>query len=445
MEHNIEMKQFFRFFMVRMAIVLAFGIAAVGFTHSAEANVHVNVGNPADALSLASGWIQTNWPASNNFFSLYISKNKVFARIWDSLNGGRMFLTTDDGTNWTQIGSADSSIDILSIVMLDSRILAGTWNGLIQSTDDGITWNAVTPTGIPADTAIWSIVMINTTLFAGTTGDIYKSSDNGNTWIDISSGIPVDARITSIVASGDDIFAGSASNGVFKTTNSGTSWTEINSGLTDTHISQLVVLDTKLFAVTLTGVFISDNSGTSWAADTSGLKNVNCFVVVNDQLFAGTDDDGVHSLIDGGATWTSFSSGIPANTRVWSLAVSTDGIFAGTSSGVWVTATPANTKVEREIPVPLTFTLKQNFPNPFNPSTTIQYVLPVQSNVKLVIYNILGQVVMELVNAEQSAGYQLAVWNATAASGMYFYRLEAVSTVDPHQRFVQVKKMLLLR
>ncbi len=401
--------------------------------------------NPADALPLASGWIQTNWPASNNFFNLYISKNKVFARIWDSFNGGRMFLTTDDGTNWTQIGSADSSIDILSIVMLDSRILAGTWNGFIQSTDDGTTWNAVTPTGIPADTAIWSIVMINTTLFAGTTGDIYKSSDNGNTWTEISSGIAVDARITSIVASGDDIFAGSASDGVFKSTNSGTSWTAINSGLTDTHISQLVVLDTKLFAVTLTGVFISDNSGTSWAADTSGLKNVNCFVVVNDQLIAGTDDNGVYLSVDNGVTWTSFSSGIPANTRVWSLAVSSDGIFAGTSSGVWVTASPTNTEVEREIPVPLTFTLKQNFPNPFNPSTTIQYALPVQSTVKLVIYNILGQVVKELVNAEQSAGYQLAVWNATTASGMYFYRLEAVSTVDPHQRFVQVKKMLLLR
>ena len=199
-----------------MAFVLSFGNAAVGFTHSAEANVNVNAANPPDTLPLASGWIQTNWPASNSFFNLYSSKNKVFARTWDSFNGGRMFLTTDDGTNWTQIGSADSSIDILSIVMLDSRILAGTWNGFIQSTDDGTTWNAFTPTGIPADTAIWSIVMINTTLFAGTTGDIYKSSDNGNTWTEISSGIAVDARITSIVASGDNIFAGSASRRCFQ-------------------------------------------------------------------------------------------------------------------------------------------------------------------------------------------------------------------------------------
>jgi hypothetical protein len=283
-------------------------------------------------------WIRTNWPASNSYFGLYTSQDKVFARIWDSVNGGRVFLTADNGASWTRISSADSDIDILSIVMLNSDILAGTWDGFYLSTDGGTTWNAVTPTGMPADITIWSVAMIDTTLFAGTTGDIYKSSDNGNTWIEVNSGIPVGARITSIVASGDAIFAGSASNGVFKTTNGGTSWTAANSGLTDTHISQLAVLGTRLFAVTLNGVFISDNSGTSWAADSSGLENINCFLVVNNQLFAGTDDNGVYLSVDSGATWTFFSSELPANTRVWSLAASSGYIFAGTDSGVWLIA-----------------------------------------------------------------------------------------------------------
>ena len=285
--------------------------------------------------------------------------------------------------------------------------------------------------------------MIHSTLFAGISGGIYESADEGNTWTDVSSGIPADARITSIVARGDTIFAGSAGNGVFKTTYGGTGWTAINSGLTDTHISQLAVLGTRLFAVTATAVCISDNGGTSWAADTSGLKNVNCFIVVNDHLFAGTDGDGIHLSVDDGVTWTSLSTGMPANTRVWSLAVSSDGIMAGTSSGVWVTTSP--TEINAEISIPSAYTLRQNFPNPFNPSTTIQYALPVQSTVRLVIYNVLGQVVKELVNAEQSAGYHRAVWNATTASGMFFYKLEAVSRVDPYRRFVQVKKMLLLR
>ena len=162
----------------------------------------------------------------------------------------------------------------------------------------------------------------------------------------------MDARITSIVASGDDIFAGSAGNGVFKSTNSGTSWTAINTNLTDTHISQLVVFDDKLFAVTLTGVYLSDNSGTSWAADNSGLENVNCLVAVNDKLIAGTDDNGAFVSADKGITWSSYSPGMPADTRIWSLAVSSDSIFAGTSSGIWVTGSSTLVNVEREISVP---------------------------------------------------------------------------------------------
>ena len=431
------MKQVFRFFTVWIVIVLSFGNAAVGFTHSAESNVQVNADSPADVLPLASGWIQTNWPAGNSFFNLCSSKNKVFARTWDSFNGGRMFLTNGDGTNWTQIGSADSGNDILSIVMLDSKILAGTWNGFIQSTDDGTTWNAFAPTGIPADTAIWSIVTINTTLFAGTTGDIYKSSDNGNTWTEISSGIAADARITSIVASGDNLFAGSAGNGVFKSTNGGASWITINSNLTDTRISQLVVLGNKLFAVTLTGVYLSDNSGTSWAADPSVLKNVNCLVAVNKQLIAGTDDNGAYVSVDNGVTWTSFSSGMPADTRIWSLAVSSDRLFAGTSSGIWGTSSPTDVKVERG--VPLTFSLKQNYPNPFNPSTNISFSIPSKSFVSLKIYDRFGREVATIFSEEISAGYYTRKWNAAnISSGIYFYRLQSGS-------YTETKKLILLR
>jgi len=102
-------------------------------------------------------------------------------------------------------------------------------------------------------------------------------------------------------------------------------------------------------------------------------------------------------------------------------------------------------EAEVSIEAPKVFELSQNFPNPFNPSTSIQYGLPSRSIVRLVIYNVLGQVVKELINAEQPAGYQSVLWNANVASGMYFYRLEAISVVDPSIRFVQTKKMLLLK
>jgi hypothetical protein len=95
--------------------------------------------------------------------------------------------------------------------------------------------------------------------------------------------------------------------------------------------------------------------------------------------------------------------------------------------------------------VPKEITLLQNYPNPFNPSTTIQYGLPARSSVRLVIYNILGQAVKELINTEQQAGIQSVVWNANVSSGLYFYRLEATSIDNSNKRFVETKKMLLLK
>jgi len=87
----------------------------------------------------------------------------------------------------------------------------------------------------------------------------------------------------------------------------------------------------------------------------------------------------------------------------------------------------------------------KNYPNPFNPSTTLSYSIPTNSQVKLSIYNVLGQELAELVNTAQTAGMYQVKWNANVASGLYFYRMEAVSQSDPSRRFVEVKKMILMR
>ncbi|GEM_PF-5343307 len=86
------------------------------------------------------------------------------------------------------------------------------------------------------------------------------------------------------------------------------------------------------------------------------------------------------------------------------------------------------------------FLLSQNYPNPFNPSTLITYELPIANDVKLVVYNTLGQKVRTLVNQRQQAGRYSVTFDATGlASGVYWYRL---STGDGH---VQIKKMILIR
>jgi hypothetical protein len=96
-------------------------------------------------------------------------------------------------------------------------------------------------------------------------------------------------------------------------------------------------------------------------------------------------------------------------------------------------------KVGSDKVVPATYALEQNYPNPFNPSTTIKFAIPEVSNVKLTIYNALGQKVAELVNSTLEAGSYSFNWDASSvASGLYFYELNT-------SNFSSVKKMMLMK
>jgi len=96
-------------------------------------------------------------------------------------------------------------------------------------------------------------------------------------------------------------------------------------------------------------------------------------------------------------------------------------------------------KVGSEKVVPNEYSLEQNYPNPFNPSTTIKFSVPQMSNVKLTIYNALGQKVAELVNSTLEAGSYSFNWDASnVASGLYFYELNT-------NNFSSVKKMMLMK
>jgi HKD family nuclease len=89
--------------------------------------------------------------------------------------------------------------------------------------------------------------------------------------------------------------------------------------------------------------------------------------------------------------------------------------------------------------VPYGFELSQNYPNPFNPETSIEFSVPVNSFIKLTIYDALGREVETLVNKEMITGKYIAKWNASKfASGVYFYRLQT-------DNFVKTHRMMLIK
>ena len=159
------------------------------------------------------------------------------------------------------------------------------------------------------------------------------------------------------------------------------------------------------------GKLLSQNSAVRWSAFDMGfvmsVSSNNVVMSAIGQGFVGTVQQG--------------------NTRIES------GVLADTSIRRTIISTV------REQWVPLTYSLGQNFPNPFNPSTSIEYVLPKGSFVSLKIYNVIGEEVATLVSGVKSTGIHKAEWRGDGfSSGVYFYRLD---TGD----FIRTKKLILLR
>jgi len=90
------------------------------------------------------------------------------------------------------------------------------------------------------------------------------------------------------------------------------------------------------------------------------------------------------------------------------------------------------------------FILNYNYPNPFNPVTTISYKLPQAALVRMTIYDLLGRQVKTLINKTQDTGYKSVIWDATndygkpVSAGVYLYQIQAGN-------FVQSRKMVLLK
>ena len=106
-------------------------------------------------------------------------------------------------------------------------------------------------------------------------------------------------------------------------------------------------------------------------------------------------------------------------------------------------------ETEHTSTVPEDFNLAQNFPNPFNPVTTISFSLAAPSHVRLVVYNVTGSQVRELVNNRHNAGSYQLLWdgrddyNRKVSSGIYFYRLYASG--QSGESISSTRKMMLLK
>jgi len=202
----------------------------------------------------------------------------------------------------------------------------------------------------------------------------------------------------------------------------------------------------------LSGCFLSDerNDNAKWSFPEGTTLNPGEFLVVfEDVLHFGFSSEGNDVILltapdsttgldfyDFGVQFADISEGrFPDGSNNWRFfKPSTEGSANANPTGI----------SNAEPSIPGTFALSQNFPNPFNPNTNIRFEIPTTGEVKLIVYNILGQDVKALINEFKPAGSYQVIWNATnnkgekVKSGLYFYRLQFGQQIE-------FRKMMLMR
>ncbi len=174
----------------------------------------------------------------------------------------------------------------------------------------------------------------------------------------------------------------------------------------------------------------------SWNA----ADDVDGDALVYDLIITGPTDSTISDISDTTFTLNSSTFWEDGSAYSWTVAAD-DGTVSVNSSSTFTINTPVLTGIETEGGIPKAYVLEQNYPNPFNPTTQIRFGIPQAGDVRLAVYNALGQEVAVLHNGPISAGFHTVTFDGRdLSSGLYFYRLMSTSG-----QALQIRKMLLMK
>ncbi len=377
--------------------------------------------------------------------------------------------TTGSANDWNEIYGGDGFYCLVDYVNPQNMYASSQTGGLGRSENGGQSFSSGT-TGLDLTYTNWMTPYVMDkndpqVLYCGTY-KIHKTTNGMQSWTAISPDLANRhvanlGTITTVdVAKSDPnvIYCGTDDANVWVTTNSGTNWAKINSGLPYRWVTRVAIHpdSANVCYVTLSGykvdstgshIFRTTNFGSSWTSIRGNLPDAPINDVVIDPantntLYIGTDITVMYTT-NLGANWYLLGNGIPSNVPCHDLTLHnpTRSLVIWTHGrSAFRTTLPLTSIAESNTNIPESSELFQNYPNPFNPGTIISYRLDGLSNVKLIVSDILGRQVAELVNETKEAGLHDIEFNAAnLPSGMYFYSLNI------NGRVVATKRMTLLK
>ena len=404
-------------------------------------------------------WTITLNNASFSYFGIPMTQDPSHPDTIYTMSGSSFYRSTDFGDTWTVISSGFGPISApcdIEVFADTSIILIGdNGTGIFRSLDYGVTWAQEFSTSGEIPTVAVDLTnpgVAWATKWSGG-GGLLKTTDFGDTWTAQSgfNGINMWGVHTQ-PTDGNVVITGCYSCGnTWRSKNSGQTWYQIPISSSNYQIS--IIDSMNQFSAQGAGFYKLE----SQFFIPVELTSFTASVVKNDaQLFWSTATElnnlGFEvekSLDNENFEKIGFVPGFGTTTEPKNYSFLVENIIAGLQyyrikqidfDG---TETVYNS-VEVDGPIPSEFVLYQNHPNPFNPSTTISFSLPVDSDVKIKLYNMLGQTVSEIINKDFQAGTHELNFNANGlSSGAYIYTIEAKGVNG--NNFASTKKMILLR
>lgn len=393
------------------------------------------------SIEINAQWSSTGGPPSSRMNQSLVTNG---LNIFSGTDEG-MVRSTTGGGNWLNIDNGITSFNIRTVNYFtdfpypSGSLFAGSGK-VFWSTNNGDLWSVYPndTTIVPGNPTIFSVLLNQNQIWVGTSKGVYYEQGNGS-WTPVNSGFPFGENINvySLNNNGNDVFAGS-DRGVFKLID--TTWVEKSNDFAYT----LGSADGYLFAgggLFSGNVYMSTDNGDNWnlSLNVGAAMDI---LSIGSNIFIASYGDGVWRSTNYGNNWSQINDGFNTSAyKTFSLTKNNQDIFVGTETvGVWKRPlSQIVTAVENETITPTEFTLEQNYPNPFNPSTSIQYQISSISQVTLIVYDVLGNEIVTLVNEEKLAGSYEVTFDASGlASGIYLYKLTAGS-------FIQTRKMILVR
>lgn len=391
-------------------------------------------------------WKEINIVDNSPTFHMVYSKEegKIILGGCEDING-KAFLSTDNASSWLGI------FPIISCQKTDDWTYLLSRDGSIYRSKNGVTCEKIAAYNdyVNAYNGDQVKVSNNGGIFISGHGiKLKKYSEQLNSWEVIYNGSYTICDYC--FNSKNDIFmVSNNSYNVFRSTNNGITWEEFFIKSATGGDKKIICLkNDDLLISTGIGVFISTNSGENWY-NIFDWYSYNIDSVQDDILLA-TTSEGVYVSYDRGDQWSLINEGFDYSKPVKIMDIDVDNkgyIYAVLEGeGLYKTMMPIFTSVNENQNICSDYNLFQNYPNPFNPTTTIKYSLPYTSNIRLSVFNMLGEKVSDLLNKVEEAGYYEIEMNAgNLSSGVYIYVLEAKSAYGKSDTYRSIKKMMLIK